>query len=489
MPDLIASLVNSKIESPSPSRNARARLQRHAKELSHQKICLHVPVNNDEQNQQLNIPRARLTREFVQGLIRDDSGSGEKHVAQYLASNDKDGAIVQLDRMQTDCRPLPASYTVVTKSENMPTSSNQNDGTSLSPSIVVYNDDGQCKVYTKNGTYSGQINENGEPSGLGKMEYRDGDVITGSFATANIQSPNGGGNNDATAEVIDFEANPYDSKGMPHGPVNISFADGSIYEGEMKNGNITGHGIYVNAIGDQYEGSFELGLLVEGKIKYASGEVAEGIFRGGENLDGFGKWWDSVREISGYFEDGLLTGKATVVYKEEGGAVLGTFRGFFHEGRRHLHGVLASDGTAIEGPWMGDMLLAGGRTCNTVTGKSLPTHDEMTLPENISTCIHLDEDFARSRVTAIEEDSALRMNIKEKNCKAFDKAFRKRLSRRNREESGQMSSANSATEKPRYYFAHERRQIRPKTIAEAISSPGLRWDCINRQNTGNSRSR
>lgn len=488
MPDLIASLVNSKIESPPPSRNARARLQRHTKELSQQKICLHVPVNNDEQKQQqLNIPRARLTREFVQGLIRDDSGSGEKHVVQYLASNDKDGAIVQLDRMQTDCRPPPTSYTVVTKAEHTSTSTDENDGTSLSPSIVVRNDNGQCKVYTKNGTYSGQINENDEPSGSGKMDYRDGDVITGSFATANVQS-NGGGNDDATAEVIDFEANPY-AKGVPHGPVKISFADGSIYEGEMKNGNITGHGIYVNAIGDQYEGSFELGLLVEGKIKYASGEVAEGIFRGGENLDGFGKWWDSVREISGYFEDGLLTGKATVVYKEEGGAVSGNFRGFFHEGRRYLHGVLTSDGIAIEGSWMGDMLLAGGRTCNTVTGKSLPTHDEMTLPENISTCIHLDEDFARSRVTAIEEDWALRMNIREKNCKAFDKAFRKRLSRRNREESDQLSSANSAREKPRYHFAHERRQIRPTTISEAISRPGLRWECINRQNTGNSRSR
>lgn len=487
MPDLIASLVNSRIESPSPSRNARARLQRHTKELSQQKIRLHVPVNNDEQNQHLNIPRARLTREFVQGLIRDDPNSGEKHVAQYLASNDKDGAIVQLDRMQTDCRPPPTSYTVVTKAENTSTSPNQNDGTSLPSSMVARNSDGQCKVYTKSGTYSGQINENDEPNGLGEMEYRDGDIITGSFTTANAKS-NGGGSNNATAKVNDFEANPY-AKGVPHGPVKISFADGSIYEGEMKYGNIAGNGIYVNAMGDQYEGSFELGLLVEGKIKYASGEVAEGIFKGGENLDGFGKWSDSVREISGYFEDGLLNGKATVVYKEDCGAVSGHFRGFFYEGRMHLHGVLTSDSIAIEGPWMGDMLLAGGRTCNKVTGKSRPTHDEMTLPEIISASIHLDEDFARSRATAIEEDSALRMNIREKNCKAFDKGFKKRLSRRNCEESGQISLANRAREKPRYHLAHERRQIRPKTIAEAISRPGLRWEYVNKQNASNSRSR
>lgn len=81
------------------------------------------------------------------------------------------------------------------------------------------------------------------------------------------------------------------------------------------------------------------------------------------------------------------------------------------------------------------------------------------------------------------------MNIREKNCKAFDKTFKKRLSRRNREESGQTSLANRAREKPRYYFAHERRQVRPKTIAEATARPGLRWEYINRQNTTNSRSR
>ena len=437
MPDLIASLVNSKIESPSPSRNVRAQLRRHAKEFSQQKICLRVRVNNDEQSQQLAIPRARLTREFVQGIVRDDPNAGEKNVAQYLASNDKDGAIVQLDRMQTDCRPPPTSYTVVTKAEHEPTSSNQNDGTSLPSSMVVRNSDGQSKVHTRSSTYSGQININDEPSGSGEMKYRDGDIITGSFATSNAKS--NGGRNDVTSEVIDFEANPY-ARGVPHGPVTISFADGSIYEGEMKYGNITGQGLYVNAIGDLYEGSFEYGLLQNGKITYASGEVAEGRFRGCENLHGFGKWSDSEREISGYFEDGLLKGKATVAYKEGGGAVSYHFRSLFHQGRRHLHGVLTSDGIAIEGPWRSDTLLAGGRRCNTATGKSCPTHDKMTLPENISTSIHLDEDFARSRATAIEEDLALRMNIREKNCKEFDKAFKKHLSRKNREKSNRISS-------------------------------------------------
>ena len=100
MPDFITSSFKSKIKSPSPSRNARARLKRHAKEYSLQKICLHVPGNNDGKLQQLNIPRARITRDFLQGLVKGNSEAGEKYVVQYLAGNDGDGAIVQLDRVK-----------------------------------------------------------------------------------------------------------------------------------------------------------------------------------------------------------------------------------------------------------------------------------------------------------------------------------------------------------------------------------------------------
>jgi hypothetical protein len=434
MPDFIAASINSKIASPSPSRNVRARQKRDAKEFSQQKVCLHVPVglnlNHDEKQQQLNIPRARLTRDFVQGLIKDDSNTGGKYVAQYLVSNDKDGSIVQLDRMQSDCRTRPTSYTVVTKADQTRPSINQDGGNSPSLPIVVRRSDGQHEIHTKGGVYCGQVDQNDKPSGSGKMECRNGDVITGSFSinTTSI----------AAADVVDMETNPY-ARGLPHGrSVTISFADGSIYEGEMKDGNVTGHGVYVNAMGDRYEGTFKLGLLLEGKIVYASGEVAEGRFSRGENLHGFAKWSDSGREISGHFENGLLNGKATVVYKD--GEISSHFRGFFHEGRRHHRGILytgkssdnAINGVTIEGPWMSDLLLVGGRMHNTATGKSCPTYDKVVLPRDISKSFHTDECFASARATAIEGDTMIRMKIQEKNCKAFDKAFRKRLSRSTR---------------------------------------------------------
>ena len=152
----------------------------------------------------------------------------------------------------------------MTKAEHKQMATNHNGDKFVRSSVVVHNHDGQCKVYGKSSTFSGQVDENDELSGSGEIEYRDGDIVTGSFTT-NAKSIGGDGN-DAGAKEIDFEANPY-AEAVPHGSVKISFADGSIYEGEMKYGHITGQGTYVNAMGDRYEGKFELGLVVEGEIE------------------------------------------------------------------------------------------------------------------------------------------------------------------------------------------------------------------------------
>ena len=434
MPDFIASSINSKIKSPLPSRNVRARLKRNAKEFSQQKICLRVPeaANNGDDEQQLNIPRARLTREFVQGLIKEDPKSGEKHVVQYLASNDKDGAIVQLDRMQTDCRAPPTSYKVVTKvvHTRSPPPPNHRDNNPLASPLVVHRNDGQCIMHTRSGTFSGEVDENDEPSGFGELKYRDGDCIKGTFRKTFARGPTFTSTESKSgkeeAVVANLERNPY-AKSEPHGAVKVSFADGSIYEGEMTAGHVTGYGVYVNAIGDRQEGAFKLGLLTQGKIEYASGEVGEGNFKEGESLHGLAKWSDSEREISGHFENGVLNGKATVVYRDQSSS---RFHGFFHQGRRHRHGVLNSGPVTVEGPWLSDSPLAGGRARST-NGKSWPTFDGMKLSGNTSTntAFHVDERFVGARAIAIEQDTIRRMSIREKNCRAFDKAFKRSIRR------------------------------------------------------------
>jgi len=195
----------------------------------------------------------------------------------------------------------------------------------------------------------------------------------------------------------------------------------------MTAGHVTGYGVYVNAIGDRQEGTFKLGLLTQGKIEYASGEVAKGNFKEGESLHGLAKWSDSEREISGHFENGVLNGKATAVYRDQSSS---RFHGFFHQGRRHRHGVLNSGPVTVEGPWLSDSPLAGGRARST-NGKSWPTFDGMKLSGNTSTntAFHVDERFVGARAITIDQDTIRRMSIREKNCRAFDKAFKRSIRR------------------------------------------------------------
>jgi hypothetical protein len=83
-------------------------------------------------------------------------------------------------------------------------------------------------LYTDEGIYSGTF-QSDERVGQGKMEYSDGMVLTGDFAQS--------------GDANDRFSNPY-SRGLPHGNVHVIFENGDEYEGEMRNGNITGKGVY-----------------------------------------------------------------------------------------------------------------------------------------------------------------------------------------------------------------------------------------------------
>ena len=74
------------------------------------------------------------------------------------------------------------------------------------------------------------------------------------------------------------------------------FPDGTVYEGQMRNGVPHGFGKFVYPNGDTYEGEFKdnrrdgVGNRRDGVGKYvvATGETYEGEFKDGKN-DGFGK--------------------------------------------------------------------------------------------------------------------------------------------------------------------------------------------------------
>jgi len=69
------------------------------------------------------------------------------------------------------------------------------------------------------------------------MMHENGDVWKGEFG----HSMNS--NNDSKSHNI------Y-ARGLPNGLMSVSFSNGAFYEGEVKDGEITGSGVYVSALGD-----------------------------------------------------------------------------------------------------------------------------------------------------------------------------------------------------------------------------------------------
>jgi hypothetical protein len=328
---------------------------------------------------------------------------------------------------------------------------------------------GRGTMYTSNGVYSGEMT-NGEPCGHGFMEYKDGDILSGSFALI--------GKSSRCSHQSSLEPNPY-IRGQPHGRVKTSFADGSFYDGEMDDGIISGTGIYINAMGDRYEGQFDRGLLVKGRIQYASGEVAvEGEFLG-EQLHGFGILTEIDAKRAGYFDRGLLHGKGTTTYKDSS-----RFQGFFENGQRSGHGAMSSNGLSsdgpqqklhvlVEAPWLGGRIRSGGRIREESTGKSWPSLDgsSSSLP-----CLpHLQEkddadadNFARSRTEATEKASSFRRQIQEKKAQIYDRELKKRLRATGAEARKELEDT------PPVHFTHAKILTSPTSIEDASIRPGLR---------------
>ena len=80
--------------------------------------------------------------------------------------------------------------------------------------------DGYGIWYTDEGIFSGQVKDN-QPCGKGRMDYANGDSVTGAFSLSR-------GHKESL-----LGENPY-ARGEPNGKCTRTFADGSFYEGEMK---------------------------------------------------------------------------------------------------------------------------------------------------------------------------------------------------------------------------------------------------------------
>ncbi|OQR95485.1 hypothetical protein THRCLA_07822 [Thraustotheca clavata] len=106
--------------------------------------------------------------------------------------------------------------------------------------------------------------------------------------------------------------------GVEHGSGVIKFADGAVYEGEMYDGRITGHGRYVSSTGVVEEGEFLDGMLHgEGYREEPNGCSEEGTFVHGV-LEGYGTQTNQYNDTyKGYFREGAKYGRGVLECRDQ----------------------------------------------------------------------------------------------------------------------------------------------------------------------------
>lgn len=167
--------------------------------------------------------------------------------------------------------------------------------------------------------------------GQGHTDYPHGSSFKGEFGVRKHHK--------AGSHAFDvLPNNPY-ADGLPNdlsGKAVYRFPDGSGYEGQVVDGKITGHGRYVNAMGEQMEGEFRNGLL-HGK---------------GTKVDVLGRKYEGTWRDGQLHGDGVFTSPDRDVYRgswfrnERHGWGYERYRngnhsyGFYTHDERHGHGVM-----------------------------------------------------------------------------------------------------------------------------------------------------
>ncbi|KAM6216876.1 MORN repeat-containing protein 1 [Rhynchocyon petersi] len=147
--------------------------------------------------------------------------------------------------------------------------------------------------------------------------------------------------------------------GRKHGHGRLLFKDGSYYEGEFLDGEITGEGCrHWASSGNTYTGQFVLGEPHgRGVMQYGAGGRYEGTFSHGAR-EGHGHLVDQDgQEYQGSFHNHKRHGHGQMLFKNgdqyEGNWVLD---------QRQGHGVLCcADGSTYEGQWHSDVFSGQGR--------------------------------------------------------------------------------------------------------------------------------
>ena len=188
---------------------------------------------------------------------------------------------------------------------------------------------------TKGKKYEGNFSK-GSLLGLGRYIDEEGTCYEGIFQNNNLVGKGKiikyNENNKITnyfGDVVDFKKNgkgeevceDYKYKGeflddLRNGYGQLEFLqNGDLYEGEFKEGEITGKGLYIWNNKQQYKGDFVKGIKHgKGKYKWPDGFEYEGEYNNGIR-EGLGTYkWKDGRVFKGRFKNGKPDGKGKLTY-------------------------------------------------------------------------------------------------------------------------------------------------------------------------------
>ncbi|CAH1780105.1 unnamed protein product, partial [Owenia fusiformis] len=146
--------------------------------------------------------------------------------------------------------------------------------------------------------------------------------------------------------------------GLKHGHGKLLLGDGSYYEGEFTEGEITGHGFkYTSCNGNKYSGQFVQGEMHgQGIMEYGNNSRYEGEWVRNRRV-GYGSLTDARNNLyQGIFYENKRHGEGTQTY-ENGDE----YTGDWVQDKRQGHGELkCQDSTVYEGQWRNDMFNGQG---------------------------------------------------------------------------------------------------------------------------------
>jgi hypothetical protein len=119
--------------------------------------------------------------------------------------------------------------------------------------------------------YSGAVNSNGTPHGIGERRDASGNVYVGNFVN---------GKRDGKGVMKYPDGAVYDGEwkdGQQHGEGKYTWSNGHIYVGEFRNGNLNGRGVYTYTDGAVYDGEWKDGRMHgKGKHTWSNGDMYVG---------------------------------------------------------------------------------------------------------------------------------------------------------------------------------------------------------------------